>query len=162
MPEAVISGVRLGQQVEVGFDALPGRTFEARVSETGVTAVGTATTFPVTVKLEESDPDIRSGMAAEVAFRFSTEATSGRLLVPPVAVGEDGEGRFVFVLETSLVAADAGVRTGVVRRRAVRVGELTGEGIEILSGLEDGELVVTAGVRRLSHEEQVLVMEMPS
>lgn len=171
LPEAVISQVEVGQKVEVIFDALPGRTFEAEVIEAGVAAVGTATTFPVTAELTESDPDIRSGMAAEVEFRFSTAATSGRLLVSPVAVGEDRSGRFVFVLETTQRApgADAGVdggadagATAVVHRRDVTVGELTGDGLEILSGLEDGELVVTAGVRRLTDGEEVKVVEMPS
>ena len=49
-----------------------------------------------------------------------------------------------------------------MRRRAVTVGELTGDGLEILSGLEDGEMVVTAGVRRLSNGEQVKVLEAAS
>ncbi|MFQ5526339.1 MAG: efflux RND transporter periplasmic adaptor subunit [Thermoanaerobaculia bacterium] len=156
LPEAVISGVERGQGVEVNFDALPGRTFAAEVTEAGVAAVGTATTFPVTVRLVDSDPDIRSGMAAEVAFRFAAESSTGRLLVSPVAVGEDRDGRFVFVLET----AAGGDGTAVVRRRAVEVGELTGDGLEILRGLEDGELVVTAGVRRLSNGETVKVTEI--
>ncbi len=162
LPEAVISSVLLGQTVEVSFDALPGQVFDAQVTEAGVAAVGTATTFPVTARLTQSDPDIRSGMAAEVAFRFSTAATSGRLLVTPVAVGEDRDGRFVFVLEPVAAGGDAGSGLARVQRRGVTVGELTGEGLEILSGLEDGERVVTAGVRRLSNGEQVKVLETAS
>ncbi|MCP4200867.1 MAG: efflux RND transporter periplasmic adaptor subunit [bacterium] len=162
LPEAVISAVELGQTVEVRFDALPGRTFDAQVTEAGVAAVGTATTFPVTAQLTESDPDIRSGMAAEVAFRFSTAATQGRLLVSPVAVGEDREGRFVFVLKLAQKGSEAETLTARVERRAVTIGELTGDGLEIRSGLADGELVVTAGVRRLSDGEQVKVVEIPS
>jgi RND family efflux transporter MFP subunit len=162
LPEAVISGVELGQRVEVSFDALPGRVFDAEVTEAGVAAVGTATTFPVTARLTESDRDIRSGMAAEVSFRFSTAGRSGRILVSPVAVGEDRDGRFVFVLESKKGAGDGETSTAVVRRRAVTVGELTGDGLEIQSGLEDGELVVTAGVRRLSNGERVKALESPS
>jgi RND family efflux transporter MFP subunit len=162
LPESVISGVELGQDVEVRFDALPGRVFDASVTEAGVASVGTATTFPVTVKLARSEADIRSGMAAEVSFRFSTAATQGRMLVSPVAVGEDRDGRFVFVLDTSAGSSEDGAATGVVQRRAVTVGELTGEGLEILSGLENGELVVTAGVRRLSDGERVEVQEIAS
>ena len=79
----------------------------------------------------------------------------------PVAVGEDRDGRFVFVLE-SMTGGESGASTAVVQRRAVTVGELTGDGLEILSGLEDGELVVTAGVRRLSSGEQVEVQEISS
>jgi RND family efflux transporter MFP subunit len=149
LPGALITEVEQGQRVEVVLDALGGRRLAAAVTEAGVAAVGTATTFPVTVRLAESDSDIRSGMAAEVVFRFGGDEGSDRLLVPAVAVGEDRNGTFVFVVEPQDESR------GVVRRRAVEVGELTGDGIEVLDGLEEGETIVTAGVRRLSDGEEV-------
>lgn len=153
LPELLIADVELGQKVDVTFDALPDRVFSALVTEAGVAAVGTATTFPVTVKLDDSDPGIRSGMAAEVGFRFATKGSAGRILLSAVAVGEDREGRFVFVLEPQ------GEGRGTVRRQAVTVGELTAEGLEVTSGVKDGDLVVTAGVRRLGDGETVLIQE---
>ncbi len=129
--------------MSVTFDAVPGRTFDARITEVGVTATRLGTTFPVRVRLTEADPAVRAGMAAEVAFRFAATAGRDLFVVPPVAVGEDRSGRFVFVVEPS----DSGL--GVVHRRAVTVGELTGDGLEILSGLSDGDRVVTAGVTRI-------------
>jgi len=151
LPEALIADIELGQEVEVRFDALRGRTFAATVSEAGVASVGTATTFPVTATLSEGDPRIRSGMAAEVDFRFATTAAGGRILVEAVAVGEDREGRYVFVM-----TAD-GEGEAVVRRTPVTVGELTADGLEVLSGVDEGDLVVTAGVRRLADGERVLM-----
>ena len=71
-------------------------------------------------------------------------ADPNQMLVPPVAVGEDRAGRFVFVLEAS------GDGLGVTQRRAVTVGDLTSGGLEVLSGIESGETVVTAGVRRIA------------
>jgi RND family efflux transporter MFP subunit len=149
LPGALIADIDEGQSAEVTFDALPGRRFSARVTEAGVAAVGTATTFPVTVRLEEADPGIRSGMAAEVSLEFGGGTASKRMLVPAVSVGEDRDGRYVFVFE------EAGDGQGVVRRREVSVGELTADGIEILAGLTEGEVIVTAGVRRLSDGEEV-------
>lgn len=149
LPGALISDITVGQPVEVAFDALPGRRFAARVSEAGIAATGAATTFPVTVRLEEADPGIRSGMAAEVSFEFGGGSEIERMLVPAVSVGEDRDGRYVFVLDQGPNGAS------VVHRRAVSVGELTADGIEILDGLADGERVVTAGVRRLSDGEEV-------
>jgi RND family efflux transporter MFP subunit len=143
VPGVVIADVREGSPVSVTFDAVPGRTFDARITEVGVTATRLGTTFPVRVRLTEADPAVRAGMAAEVAFRFAATAGRDLFVVPPVAVGEDRSGRFVFVVEPS----DSGL--GVVHRRAVTVGELTGDGLEILSGLSDGDRVVTAGVTRI-------------
>lgn len=143
VPEVVITQVREGSRVTVKFDAVPGREFGAQVTEVGVTATRLGTTFPVSVRLDEADPAVRPGMAAEVAFRFTSTGGRDLIIVPPVAVGEDRSGRFVFVVEP----ADSGL--GIVHRRSVTVGELTGDGLEILSGLSDGDRVVTAGVSRI-------------
>lgn len=143
VPEVLIAQVRAGDSTRVRFDALPDRDFPALVTEVGIAATGAGSTFPVTVLLQEADPDIRSGMAAEVGFRFGSRGGREVYLVPAVAVGEDREGRFVFVVEP----AEEGV--GTVHRRSVEIGELTPAGLEILSGLDDGDRVVTAGVSKI-------------
>jgi RND family efflux transporter MFP subunit len=151
MPEVLITRVHEGDEVDVLFDALPGEAYKAVVTEVGVAATGAATTFPVTVRLIEGNGSIRSGMAAQVAFRFESGGDADSIYLPPVAVGEDRDGRYVFVLESS---AEAGV--GTVHRRSVEVNEeLAPEGIRILSGVAEGEVVVTAGVRRLRDGQRV-------
>lgn len=149
IPESLISEIRKGAPVAVSFDALPDREFPADVTEVGVAAVRFATTYPVTVRLHRRYPDIRPGMAAEVTFRFPSADPHKRFLVPPVALGEDRSGRFLFVVEP----ADPGF--GVVRRRGVTVGELTSRGIEVLAGLQDGDRVVTAGIGMLADNTTV-------
>ncbi len=153
VPEVLIAQVEVGQPVSVRFDALPGRQLAAEITEVGVAVTGSASTFQVTAGIAEPADDVRSGMAAEVTFTFKGDRGE-RILAPGVAIGEDRDGRFVFVLERG----DNG--TGVVHRRAVRVGEPTEGlgGIEILDGLAEGEEVVTAGVRRLSDGMAVKVL----
>lgn len=148
VPEVLIEQIEKGQPVSVSFDAIPDRSFPAEVAEVGVAATGTGTTFDVTVRFSEAEPTLRSGLAASVTFSLGEEAP--RLTVPPVAVGEDTEGRFVLVLERE------GEGEGIVRRRPVVVGQ-TGQTIEIVEGLDEGELVVTAGLRRLSGGTRVRV-----
>ncbi|ANM30240.1 hypothetical protein ABI59_12590 [Acidobacteria bacterium Mor1] len=146
IPEVMISQIHKGDAVTIGFDALEGE-FPGVVTEVGVASTANATTFPVTARLERENPDIRFGMAANVTFRFSGEDRQ-RILLPSHAVAADDDGSFVFVLEAS-------GETGVVRRRGVEVGPLTADGLEILSGVEVGEQVVTAGVARLTDGQQV-------
>jgi RND family efflux transporter MFP subunit len=145
MPGVLIRQIRRGDPVTVTFDALGDEALPGRVTEVGVSPTGTATTFPVRVALEATGQTIRSGMAAEVAFAFAATRDTERILVPPVAVIEDAEGRFVWVV----TPAESG-NLGTVARRAVRVGELTSLGLEIVNGLEDGDAVVTAGVSLLT------------
>jgi RND family efflux transporter MFP subunit len=144
IPGVLIAGVREGDAVRVTFDALPGRDYAATVTEVGVAATGMSTTFPVTVRLDKPGASVRSGMAAEVFLDFESDADGTRFLIPSVAVGEDAEGRFVFVVEP---ADQPGLATA--RRRPVTIGAITNEGIEVYHGLKDGEFVVTAGVTKI-------------
>jgi len=153
VPEVLISRIREGDRVAVTFDALPDRRFPAVITEVGVAATGAGLTYPVTVLLQDSDPDIRSGMAAEVAFRFEYQGQRELYLVPAMAVGEDREGRFVYVVEPT----DSGV--GVVHRRGVTVGDLTAGGIEVFEGLADGDRVITAGVSKIEDGQAVRLPE---
>ena len=149
MPENLITQIREGASVQVTFDAIPGRRFPATVTEVGVSPVGSATTFPVNVRLEEADSAIRPGMAAEVAFSFESQDSRDRILVPAASVGEDLHGRFVYLV------TDIQEEVGTARRTPVVVGELTRDGLEIVEGLKDGDLLVTAGVSKLTDGRQV-------
>ncbi len=144
VPEVLIAQIRESMEVMVRFDALPGQVFPALVTEVGVASTRVVTTFPVTVRLDREEQDIRSGMAAEVGFRFGTPGGGNMIVVPPVVVGEDQDGRFVYTVEP----ADSGY--GVVRRRTVTVGELTSDGLEILEGLADEDRVITAGMSQVT------------
>lgn len=152
VPEVLIYQIREGQRVTVTFDAMPEQRFTARVTEVGVSPTGYATTFPVTVGLEQASPPVRPGMAAEVSFQFQSTQRE-RIIVPSVAVSEDRQGRFVFVVEPG----EQGF--GVAARRPVVIGDFTEEGIEILEGLSDGERVVTAGVSKLRDGQKVRIAE---
>lgn len=153
VPEVIIGRIRPGQRVEVALDALPGETFEAEVTEVGVAVTGGSTTYPVTARLLGSSLQIRAGMAAETTFRFEEEGGDDRIFVPGLAVGEDRDGRFVYVLERE------GEGVGRVSRRSVTLGATSETGIEIVEGLSEDELVVTAGVRRLTDGMRVAVLE---
>ena len=143
VPEMLITQIRQGEKVTVRFGAIPGKVFDATVTEVGVASVGMMTTFPVTVKLAHADPAIRPGMAAEAVFHFQAQTRHTVYLLPPVAVSEDTQGRYVYVVEATQDGR------GMVHRKAVTVGDLTDDGLEIVSGLQDGEKVVIAGVSKI-------------
>lgn len=153
LPETVINRVRSGMQTEVAFAALPGEVFRGRVSEVSPSVDRATATYPVRVAVVDATEQIRTGMAATVTFEFAAQAGSGALIVPARAVGEDGQGRFVFVVE----ADERDSSTGVVRRRSVRVGRLGADGFEIVEGLGAGERVAVAGLQTLLDGQRVSV-----
>jgi RND family efflux transporter MFP subunit len=149
VPESLIGQIQDGQNVRVRFDALPGRIFAGTVTEVGVTSSTTGTAFPATARLLDDDPGVRPGMAAEVEFHFETPGEGAHFRVPPHAVSEDRQGRFVMVVEPS------GEGRGTIHRRAVEVGSLTPAGLEVLRGLEEGDRLVTAGISQLEDADTV-------
>jgi RND family efflux transporter MFP subunit len=149
VPGTLINRVSRGMPVVVTLPSLGDKPFGGKVTEVAV--AGSGSTFPVTVVLDDETPDLRGGLAAEVAFVFPPMEGGSHLTVPLVAVGEAAEGRFVWVVD------DGETGTGVIRKVAVEVGDLRDDGLEIKTGLEGGERVVTAGVSRL-HEGQVVAM----
>lgn len=141
-PEVLIAAVEAGDRVEAEIEAFPGEVYEGVVRKVGVAPEDGGATYPVTVRLETDWDRIRPGMAAAVRFQFSGQA--GALpLVPASAVGEDREGRFVFVVEKN--GADGFQTT----RRGIEVGEVVGDGFVVRKGLSGGEQIVVAGVPRV-------------
>jgi RND family efflux transporter MFP subunit len=139
VPESLITRVQTGDRSTVTFDALPNVRSEATVTEVGVAAGATA--FPVTVQLTAPLNKVRAGMAAEVLLRFGKVDRKRRIFVPTHAVLEDAKGRYVY-----LARGELGARA-TIERRAVTVGKLGLDGIEITDGLKGGEHLVTAGLR---------------
>ncbi len=153
IPEVLISQIQAGGKVTVSCDAVPDKEFTATVREVGVAATGVGSTFPVTVRLDTQATEIRPGMAAMVAFLFESKDDREIFLIPSHAVLEDHQGRFLFIVEP----IHEELNMGTVRRRAVTVGELTPEGLEVLEGLTDGDLVIIAGVSRISEGQKVRI-----
>lgn len=153
VPENLIGLFRPGQEGRVSFDALPGETFAAVVSEVGV-ATGASSTYPVRLRLRTSDRRIRPGMVCEADFDFPRPAGRRVVMVPPEAVVGASEGRrYVWVFDP---------KDRRVHRRQVRVGRLTSEGLSITAGLKPGEQVVVRGVHRLQEGLEVRPLPLGS
>lgn len=153
LPETHVGLVQSGMLAGVTVDAFPATVFEAIVTEIGVASGAAGTTFPVTAILVGNCPAMRTGLAAEIHFKFSVPAQQGRVDVPTVAVGEDRDGNFVFVLERN-------GESWIARRRPVVVGDITDKATLIIAdGLEEGEYIATAGVRRIQDGLEVRLLE---
>lgn len=152
VPESVIASIDASTPVQITFGAIPGTVFSGEVTEVAVAAVGSAAAFPVVVKINETHRALRSGLAADVVFRFGTLAPSGSVVLPVAAVIRDPSGTFVYVAEATEVDGQA-----IVSRRPVTLGELTQSGIEVLDGLLAGDRVVTAGLSVIRDGQRVLI-----
>ncbi len=146
VPGRYVSAIKTGMSADVIFSTLEGSRFTATVSEVSVSSQGGAT-FPVTLVLDDIPESLRSGMVAEVSFNFvQQDRNNQRIVVPAIAVSEDIQGRFVYIVEPQQNDKADAKKIAVVKRQAVKVGDLTSDGLEILAGLKPRDRVVTAGI----------------
>ena len=130
--------IRQGDPVEVILDAFPGQVLNGRVRRIFPSADPASRLVPVEVALAGTDArTARPGFLARIAFALGTKENVR--LVPASAIVSDGTGSTaVFVVQNDVAA-----------RRLVRTG-LTSEGrVEIIEGVEIGEIVVVTGTNNL-------------
>jgi len=177
VPEQRVASISAGDAVTVRLSAFPDETFEGAVTRVGVAPGRAATTFPVIVQLTNRDARIKSGMAARVMFG-AEEVAERAPVVPITAVQSDAAGSYVLLVDAGSVGASAGVPASpaslsdeassalspvatqhvTLKRQAVRTGELTPSGVEILDGLAVGDRIVAAGVAELGDGQTVRLL----
>lgn len=155
VPEGLIADIYQHMPVDIQFDAFPDTIFKGKVFEVGVSSTETATTFLVSVQLNQSNSSLRSGLAAEVTFSFASNVKQEVYLVPLAAIINDLNGPFIFMAEP-VTDADASDQA-LVRRQSVQLGELTEDGMEILNGLNVGDRLITSGVSVIRDGQRVLL-----
>ncbi len=134
--ESYINRVYAGQPVQVALNAYPDYHFPAEVIAIIPAADRNKATVRVRVGFLERDERVLPDMGVRVAFLDEQAdpepvAAPQGVLVPSNAVAEDSNGKFVYV-----VSGD------VVKRRAVRLGDIQGGRVRVLTGLNNGERVV--------------------
>ncbi|MGB0495370.1 MAG: efflux RND transporter periplasmic adaptor subunit [Kangiellaceae bacterium] len=157
VPGQLISRINKGDDSIVRTSAFSDKEFHAKVTEVGVAATSSGT-FPVEALLQGTCPDLRAGMSANLSFNFSDEdgtEQAKRLIIPYLSIGNDSKGNFVYVL----VSVDGEIYRA--ERRGIEFEPRSNNGVEITSGIKAGELVATAGVRRLLDGMEVKLLEAP-
>lgn len=137
-----IVAVRAGATVEIEIEALPGEPVAGRILHVGAAADTTSHKFPIEIEIDNPDRRILPGMVARVSL---TLGEPRQVVAVPRDFTLDQFGlRFVFVVEV-------GEQGPVVRKRRVEVRDIPfrPEDLEIVSGLAEGERIVTTGFGEL-------------
>ena len=143
VPSGSLSRVQVGQLAAVASDAYPGKTFAGSVVAIAP-AVDPRTNAPlVRIPIRNAEHLLKVGMFAETRLRLSSHA--GALVVPPSAVvrGQDGSAA-VYVVSSDLA-----------QRTAVQVGIEKPDETEILSGVQEGQTVLSSAVYGLGDKARL-------
>lgn len=152
VPDTSLRNVHAGQRLTVSLDAL-----EHPVSGTVITLSAAADpksrVFTVEVAVPNPKDEVRPGMIGSIALG-TEEETRLRLMIPLSAVVRSpGNSRAFAVF---LVEEHMGKSFAVSRE--ITVGETFGNGIEVTSGLIEGDRVISLGAELLRDGQQVCVL----
>ncbi len=144
--ESLFTQVHEGMEFDVNVEAYPNEVFTGKVNLLYPTVSATTHTFPVEVICENKDERLRPGMFARVTANFGT---NHHIVVPDVAVvKQQGSGEhFIYVLQPD----------NTVKYTLVELGKRMGSRYEIVSGLKEGDRIVTEGQVRLKDGVSVTV-----
>ena len=144
--EMDVDRVKVGQPVEVTVDALPGRKFQGSVQKILPTADEKSRQFTIRIAVANRAGDLRPGMFA----RGSVEVARHRntVIIPKDALMTNDGGLLVYLVVGSAAKLQP-VTTGFENR----------EHVEVISGVSDGDELVTVGQDKLSDGVKVHVAD---
>jgi Cu(I)/Ag(I) efflux system membrane fusion protein len=140
--EADLARIAKGQTATIALSYIPDRTFEGKVTFVYPYLDPNARTGRVRIELPNAGLELKPDMYANVTFHV---ALGDRIQIPTSAILYTGPRRIVIV--------DLG--GGRLAPREVKTGAQSGERVEVVSGLAEGDAVVTAGNFLVAAESRI-------
>jgi membrane fusion protein (multidrug efflux system) len=154
LPQQQLSQVKSGLVVQVTTDALPGRVVDGKITAINPQVDAATRNIQMQATLANPEERLRPGMFVNVAVVLP--ARKDVLAIPATAVLYAPYSDSVFVVEEKKEEKN-GQPGQVVRQKFVRLGEKKGDYVAIVSGLVEGEAVVSTGVFKLRNGQSVVV-----
>lgn len=145
IPEADLQQVKIGGEARVYVSAIDS-TLTGRIIEVGAVSEPSTRAFNVKIELKNPDLKIRPGMTAEV--KIASGQQTEIIALPAEAVLRDlDNSAFVFVVDEKKMQAF---------KRKVSLGPMTGNDIEITSGISPDERIVVGGQHKLNDGSPII------
>lgn len=141
LPQQALAQVVSGLPVSLESDAYPGRSFEGKITALSPQVDPVTRTIEIQGTLENPDGALRAGLFVKVTVKLPDSDTV--IAVPATAIVHAPYGNSIFVVE----AMEEGKLKAV--QKFIRTGRSLGDFIEVSSGIEVGDEVVSAGSFKL-------------
>jgi len=149
LPERYFGRVKPGMPILLTLDSMPGKTFKAKLTAVDAQIDANGRSLLARGQLANPDGALRTGMFARA--RLVLRENPDALVIPEEALLPQGAEVFVYRVDA-----------GKAQRIAVKPGLRSDGKVEILSGLSEGDQVVTAGQLRLQRDGQEVRVIDPS
>jgi membrane fusion protein (multidrug efflux system) len=142
VPERQLGKLKVGHSASLEVDAIDGREFAGRIDRISPVVDPATGTVKVTIEVRDRTRRLKPGMFARVNIVHDVHLNA--MLVPKDAIIAEDRESCVFV-----------VRDSTAYRRTVETGFVNSSHIEVLSGVSDGDTVVTIGKGGLKDSTKV-------
>jgi len=153
LPQQVLDRVKVGMPVGVRVDTYPQDTFAGRITTIDPKVDPSTRNVAVRATLPNRDRRLLPGMFATVEIQTGTPMRY--ITLPQTAITFNPYGNVVYRLveETN----KEGKQSLIARQTVVTTGQSRGDQIAVLSGLNEGDLIVSAGQTKLQNGVPVVV-----
>ena len=145
--ESQVGKIQLGQQVAINVNVLPEDSFSGRITFIAPKS-DASLNFPVEIEVQNRG-NLKAGMYATAVFKTNHGAeTQNMLTVPAEAFVNGVSSGQLFV-----------VSNGTAKLIKVQTGKVYGDKVQILSGLNGGEQVITSGQINLDNGSKINIVK---
>ena len=152
--EPDLGGLEVGEPVRITWDALPNKTWVGRTETIPKQVVQRNTRSVGELLCSVNNDNLELLPNTNVNVRINSRERLGVLSVPRGAVEAEGGRRYVYVVRSNQL----GVGRSTLEKREIRVGIADATSYEVVSGLEEGELVALPGDVDLRDGMDVIVL----
>lgn len=145
VPENEIANIQKSQKALIQVSALGNRSFEGSVAEKGIVANALSRSYEVKIRINKPDKELMPGMVCEVVLETAEDSSHYVLPANIIQLGE-GNQNFVWVNNG-----------GKAEKRIIQCGEFTSDGIIVLSGIKDGDMIITEGQQKVCENTPVTI-----
>ncbi len=153
LPQQELSRVSLGQEVVATTDTYPDRAFTGRITTIDPKVDAATRNFQAEATFANPGHRLIPGMYASVQVKAG--AKQRYLTLPQTAVTFNPYGETVFVVESGKGPKSKATLT--VRQTFVTTGPTRGDQIAVLSGIKEGDVIVTSGQLKLKNGSTVVI-----
>lgn len=140
VPENEVSGIIKGMTATFTVSALGGSCFQGAVASVSPVADRISRTYEAKILVQNPGLVLKPGMVCDVKMEKTMEREM--ILVPYACVSKDSDNHpFVFLADPSSKRA---------KKQLIQTGQYQDAGLEVVSGLTPGQLIVNGGKEKLS------------
>ena len=154
LPQQALAKIKVGQTVTAKVDTYPDLTFSGEVSS--INSLVDAATRNVQVRATIKNPDDKLLPGMFNTVDIDVGAPQNYVTLPKTAIAYNSYGDIVYLVE-SKGKNEKGEPQQVARQTFVKTGPTRGDQVAVLSGVKEGDTVVTAGQVKLHNGAPVMI-----